>query len=184
VPLKTIRAAVIAVPRNSISGSSANIWSIAVNGLSGRLLVQFEDLSTGLRHVVYVELVNQSLKPVSVINHPQIRAELLNSSGISVDTSGFAVTGPVPLPQWAVIPRDAYIGFRIDIQTMGVPTREHGVVLLALGGKSWELKAGHYVLKTTLMCGEEKSGPQNQWVGELALPPVEIIVTPEMLTVR
>lgn len=161
----------------------ANVWSESVNGLSGRLRVEFEDLKPGLRHAVYLELRNHSLNPIAVTNQPQIHAELFDSAGKSVGTSGFAMSGPIPNPQWAVIPQDAYLGFRIDMQTVGVPTREHGMVLIAVGGKSWELRAGKYVLKIALVFKREEDGPQNQWVGELELPPVEVVVTTEMLAV-
>ena len=83
-----------------------------------------------------------------------------------------------------MIPRDAYIGFRVDVQTGGVPTREHGKVLLAIGGKSWELRAGNYVLQATVTLKDEEDGPQGRWVGELDLPPVEVVVTSEMLAVN
>src|SRR5258708_4754527 len=156
-------------------------WSGPVNGLSGRLRVEFEDLQPGLRHAVYLQLRNHSFMPVAVVNQPEIRAELYDSSGVPVSTSSFPMGGPIPGSQWAVIPRDAYIGFRIDMQTVGVPTREHGRALIAIGGKCWEVRVGKYVLKTALVFKKEEGGPQNQWVGELELPPVEVVVTTQML---
>lgn len=161
----------------------ANVWSEPVNGLFGRLRVEFEDLKPGLRHAVYLELRNYSLKPVAVTNQPQIHAELFDSSGKPVITSGSA-GGPMPIPQWAVIPRDAYIGFRIDMQTVGVPIREHGKALIAIGGKTWELRAGKYLLEIMPVFKKEEDGPENQWVGEIELPPVEVVVTTEMLAVK
>ncbi len=162
----------------------ANIWSEPINGLSGRLRIEFEDLKPGLRHAVYLELRNHSLNPVAVTNQPQIHAELFDSIGKPVSTSGFSISGPIPSPQWAVIPRDAYIGFRIDMQTVGVPTREHGMALIAVGGKTWGLRAGKYVIKMALAFKYEEDGPLNQWVGELELPPVEFVVTAQMLTMN
>lgn len=161
----------------------ANIWSTPINGLSGQLRVEFEDLQPGLRYAVYLELRNHSLNSVTVINQPLIHAELFDSTGKPVSTSSLPMSGAVPNPQWAVIPNDAYIGFRIDMQTVGVPTREHGKALLAVGGKSWELMAGKYILKTILAFKNDEDGPKNQWCGELELPPVELVVTTEMLAV-
>lgn len=167
--------------KEQIPNPVANVWSEPIKGLSGRLRVEFEDLKPGLRHAVYLELRNHSLNPVAVVNQPDIHAELYDSSGKPVSTSGFSANGPIPIPQWAVIPREAYLGFRIDMQTVGVPTREHGMALIAVGGKSWGLRAGKYVLQIALVFKYEEEGPQNQWVGELALPPVEVVVTTQML---
>lgn len=75
------------------------------------------------------------------------------------------------------------LGFRIEMQIVGLPTREHGMALIAVGGKSWGLRAGEYVLKTVLVFKKEEDAPQNQWVGELELPPVEAVVTTQMLAV-
>jgi hypothetical protein len=172
------------MPKEPIPNPVANAWSQPTNGLSGRLRLEFEDLKPGLRYAVYLELRNHSLNPVAVTNQPETHVELFDSAGKPVSTSGMRISGPIPRPQWAVIPRDAYVGFRIDMQTVGVPTREHGMALIAVGGKSWGLRAGEYVLKTTLVFKKEEDAPPNQWVGELELPPVEVVVTTEMVTVN
>jgi hypothetical protein len=119
--------------------------------------------------------------PVAVVNQPEIHAELYDSTGKPVSTSSFPMSGPIPNPQWAVIPRDAYLGFRVDMQTVGVPTREQGMALIAVGGKMWGLRAGKYALKARLIFKNEENGPQNQWVGELELPSVDVVVTAQML---
>ena len=162
----------------------ANIWSAPLNQLSGRLRVEFEDLKPGLRHAVYAELRNHSLNPIAVTNQPRVHAELFDASGNPMTPAGFSMSGPIPQPQWAVIPRDAYLGFRIDNQIVGLPTREHGMALLAVGNKSWGLGAGKYVLKVNLVFKKEEYAPPNQWVGELELPPVEVVITAEMLAVN
>jgi hypothetical protein len=170
--------------KDLISRPAATVWSEPVKELSGRLRVEFEDLQPGLRHAVYLELRSHSLNPVAVTNQPQTHAELFDTAGRPVTPSGSSMSGPIALPQWAVMPQDAYMGFRIDMQTVGVPTREHGKALIAVGGKSWELKAGEYVLKTALVFRKEEDAPNNQWVGELELPSVEVVVTPQMLAVN
>ena len=149
--------------------------------LVGRLLVTFEDLSPGLRHAVYLEIRNDGFDPVAVFNQPEITSEVYDPSGTPVPTLKSGANGPRQVRQWAVIPHSSYIGLRIDAQTGAVLTREHGMVLLALGGRRWGLKPGSYVLKATALFKDEKDGPANQWVGELDLPPVEIVVTPEMV---
>jgi len=167
--------------KDSLPRHIAAVWSEPVNGLSGRVLVEFEDLQPGLRHAVFLELKNHSFTPVAALNQPEIRAELYDSFEKPLRTSAVLISGPMPSPQWAVIPRDAYVGFRVDMQTVGVPTADHGTVLLAVGGKAWELKAGKYGLETRLAFKLEEEGPPNQWVGELELPSVEVVVTAEML---
>lgn len=159
---------------------SVGEWSATVNGLRGRLLLSFEDLNPGLRHAIYLELRNDGFAPVVVSNLPTFRAALSDSSGNPVSTSGVVSDGPMPILQWAVVPRDAYLGLRVDMQTAGVPTREHKRVFLGIGGKAWELGAGKYRLEATAVFTPEATGPTNQWTGELELPAVEIVVTDEM----
>jgi hypothetical protein len=153
---------------------AAGVWSAAVGGLRGRLLVSLEDLRPGLRHKIILEWKNLSLKPLAVTNQPRLTAELTDWRGRAVPTAGFSMSGGIPDAQWAVIPRDAHLGFRVDMQTVGVPAKDEA--LLALGGKTWGLKPGHYVLKAELTC-QQQPGPENQWLGRLDLPPVRIVVT-------
>ena len=170
--------------KESTSKRFVSDWSEPNNGLSGRLRVEFEDLKPGLRHALYLELRNHGFDPIAVTNQPQIHAELFDSTGKPIRTSGFSANGPSPITQWAVIPRDAYLGFRIDMQTVAVPTREHGLALLAVGGNIWVLRAGEYLLKATIKFKDDKDGPPNRWVGEIRLPPVAVVVTNEMLAVN
>ena len=160
----------------------ADSWSRPVKGLSGRLRIEMEDLKPGLRHAVVLELKNSSTRPVAVLNQPTIRVELYNTAGKPVSTSGFPMSGGIPNPQWGVLPRDAYLGFRIDMTTVGVPTRRHGKVLLALGGKQWGLKPGKYFLSATLVAEEDKDAPDGQWIGELKLPTIEVVVTDQQVS--
>lgn len=159
----------------------ANVWSDPVKDLSGRVCVDFEDLKPGLRHALYVELKNHAVNPVAITNLPRLHAELRDSLGQPIPTSGLTMSGPTPASQWAVVPRDAYVGFRIDMQTVGVPTRAHGKALLAVGGRAWELTVGNYVLNVTAVFEYQQDGPQNQWSGEIVLPPTDVVVTTQML---
>jgi hypothetical protein len=153
----------------------APTWSDPLDGLCGRLRVECEDLAPGSRYAVYLELRNLSFDPVAVTNLPEAHAELFDSAGKPVGTSDFPVSGPLPARQWAVIPQDAYIGLRIDMRNVGVPAT-HGTTLVAIGGKSWGLAAGDYVLKTTLVFNKDEAGPEHQWVGKLTLPPLDVHV--------
>src|SRR5262249_15457597 len=95
-------------------------WSKPVDGLSGRLLVRFEDLKPGLRHAVILELRNASetagTMPVAVLNQPRLVTEVLDAAGKPLAQTGFPMSGPIPDPQWGVIPLGAYLGFRVDMQ--------------------------------------------------------------------
>ena len=99
-----IFGALPAMSAEPILQPAANLWSEPANGLSGRLRVEFEDLKPGLRYAVYLELRNHALTPVAVINQPEINAELLDPAAKPVSASGFPISGPIPNPQWAVIP--------------------------------------------------------------------------------
>jgi hypothetical protein len=150
-------------------------------GIAGRLRAEFEDLEPGLRHAVYLELRNSSPFPVALIDQPAVLAQLRDSSGNPVDTSGIWISGPQPVPQWAQIPQDAYVGFRIDTQIAGAPTREQGFVLVAVGGNAWELGVGEYVLSATIGHKGSDDGPDNQWVGQLSQLTTSITISNEML---
>lgn len=161
----------------------ANRWSNPVDELCGRLRIEFEDLRPGLRHAIYLELRNNSFDPITVTNQPKIHAELLDRVGKTVGRSGMAIEGPAPTQQWAVIPRDGYIGFRIDMQNVDMPTREQGKVLVALGDKCWRVGVGSYRLETAVTFAKDETGREHSWTGELELPPAEMVVTAAMLKV-
>jgi len=164
------------------SETRSNLWSTSVNGVSGRLRLELEDLNPGLRFAVHMETLNRSFDSITITNQPAIRAELVDDAGKEIQTVAYPASGPIPPPQWAVVPHDAYVGFRIDMQTVGVPSKEQRMVLLAVGGITWRLSTGRYLLKTTAIFKNDVDGPANQWVGELELPTVEVVVTDEMFS--
>lgn len=169
------------MPQESFPTPTVGAWSEPMNGLSVRLRVEFENLKPGLRHAVYLELKNHSSDSVAVTNQPRVRATILDMSMKPVSPSSFPMSGPLPSAQWAMMPRDAYLGFRIDMPTVGVLTREQGMVLIAVGGNSWGLKAGKYFLELAATFMSTEGGPLNQWTGEVELPRVAIVVTKGML---
>jgi hypothetical protein len=156
-------------------------WSAPERGVSGRLHVELEDLDVALRHAVYLELRNDSLEPIAVTDQPRIEARLTDEAGPAIKPSGLPMSGPIPNPQWAVIPRGAVLRLRIDMQTVGAPERKSGKALVAVGGHSWALAAGKYLLRLRVLLERKAGAPVNQWVGELTLPPVAVMITPEML---
>jgi hypothetical protein len=153
------------------------LWSDTIDGLCGRLVVEFEDLGPGVRYAVYAELRNHALLPIVVTSQPFVEAVLSDSSGQAVPGSAFPMSGPASPAHCAVIPPHGYVGLRIDAQTVGMPLRQKGVALLALGAASWGLGAGTYTLKARLgltACDDAPS--RDPWIGELKLPPIELAV--------
>jgi hypothetical protein len=153
-------------------------WSKPVNELSARARVELEDLAPGLRHAIYAELRNHSLRPIAITSQPRVDADLADSSGLAVTPAGLTVSGPMPDRQWALIPRDGYVGLRVDMQNVGVPTRAHGVVLIAVGGKAWQVAAGRYTLRLAVAFEPQDAAPANQWTGRLDVPPVVVTIEP------
>lgn len=150
-------------------------WGESMNGLSGRLTVVPEGLKLGRRHVVSVELKNDSNTPFAVIDQPRLEAELsAGRKSIPDDSLSLPQSGPIPNPQWGVIPPSASLNIRVDLTTAGVST--DGPALLIVGGKMWKLALGTYELRTVVVAEKSKDGPDNQWVGRLTLPPVEIVI--------
>jgi RNA polymerase sigma factor (sigma-70 family) len=157
-------------------------WSKPVNGLSGRLLVAFEDLKPGLRHAVTLELKNVSIKPLAVLNEPKVEVSLTDAAGVVLPPSlPRAMSGPIPNPQWGVIPSGAYMGFRVDMTTVGVPTKDNA--LLAVQGRTWDLKPGSYTFRAKVTAAGAPTH-NDAWGGELELPPVEFVVTKEQVTTK
>ncbi len=151
------------------------------NELTGGLRVVFEDLNPGLRFAVYAELRNSGFRSLALTDQPQVHAHLADRTGTVVATTSLVVSAPVHEKQWAVIPPRAYLGFRIDLQTIGVPTREDKKVLLALGKQVWRLEPGNYVLKVVLTY-EDMEGPhENPFIGELLLPELHFLLTEKMI---
>jgi hypothetical protein len=167
--------------KRSILQPDRNNWSEKINELSGRIYAAPENLKSGLRYALYLELKNHSLNPVAVTNQPEIEANLFTSSGKLVETTSLPISGPIPAPQTAVIPGMAYIGFRIDMQTVGIPAKEQGNVLVAVGNKIWKIGLGKYVLQSKLTFKKADNAFEYSWVGELTLRPVEIDVTAQMI---
>jgi len=168
--------------KEDIEKRESGDWSLPINNLSGRIRIAWESLNPGLRYAVYLELKNHAVDLVALTNQPQIDAALFDEANNPIDTAASIGNAPKPIQQWAMVPHESYIGFRIDQQGAAYPSKEHGEVLLATGGKNWRLKSGQYVLKLTATFQEEKNGPLNQWAGELNLPPIKIIITTQMLS--
>ena len=69
---------------------------------------------------------------------------------------------------------------RIDAQLVGLPARNHGEALLALGDRSWVVGAGSYLLELQVSFAVDAKGPANHWAGRMDFPPLAFSVTPDM----
>ena len=164
----------LGAPAKDTPAAPKQAWAEPKDGLTGRLHVVPEDLKLGGRcHEVSVELKNESTQPLAVINQPRLEVGL-TVGGKPVAEVSLSMSGPIPFPQWGVVPQSASMSFRVDMTTVGVPA--DGTRLLAVGGKMWQLEPGTYKLRAVLVAEKQKDGPENQWVGRLPLPPVEIVV--------
>jgi RNA polymerase sigma factor (sigma-70 family) len=192
------------IPKVPLRDDRAASWSRPVDGVSGRMVVAIEDpTADALRHKIMLELRNELSRPVAVFSAPTLEVELFDAAGKPIPEQHLPMSGPVPGPTIAVIPPLAYLGLRVDGTTVGVPPRKSGRVLLSLAGKDWTLYPGKYTLKVTVV-GKEPPGAaelnamaahldvadalrrrmistQFDWKGRLTLPPVEVVVTPELL---
>jgi len=167
------------IPREPILEDKSGRWSSPVNGLLGRLVVRNkpnEYNETNLLDVV-LELKNVSTKPIAIKNNRDaVSFKLYDLRGYAIPQSGYSKSGPVPYPQWAVIPRDSYWGFSLYDWTVGIPGG--GGTFIALPNHVWLLKEGEFILHATLTVkdtGEDR--PENAWSGELILPPLRISIS-------
>lgn len=138
------------------------------------MTVELEDIGAGLRYAVHVELANLLPTPIAICTGPELHARLVDARGHDLAGSALPSDGPVFDPQWAVIPRDAYLGLRVDAQSVGVPGRQSHTVLLAVGDRNWALAAGAYVLAVTANARRRAGAPCEQWTGELRMPPLDL----------
>lgn len=164
--------------------ASAGAWSKSVNGLAARLLAEIEEVQPGLRCAITLSLRNESPEPIAVTNQPQVQAGLHDASGSPVRSATLAMSGPLLPAQWAVIPGDACLAFRVDLRTAGVPVREQGLLLVALGDKGWTVSAGSYLLGATIAYEKRSDALPNQWAGTLELPQVPIEVPASLFAVN
>ena len=151
-----------AVPR---VGTYAGEWSEPVNGLSARLLVTFQEggRSSLWAGPIILEVKNTDGKPIAFINQPAFTGAAVRDAignalpeffGPGNHLSGY--------PQWAVIPGNAYLGMRVDTS---IPV-EVGLCFGVITPDALHLSA--------TLVAKHREGPENQWVGEIKLPPVDL----------
>ncbi len=156
-------------------------WSEAVSGLRGRLVRRARPRSNGREIIdLYVELKNVSTGPLAVRNDPaSVRVRLLNLDGTPIPQQmPLARSGPVPGPQWGVLPRGCYLGFSLYDYGIGISAGPGAHLALLPTMQCWELKPGRYILhgRFAVSSPETETYQKIAWKGQLDLPTLEIEV--------
>ncbi len=166
------------MPRKVITQEDSERWSDVINGLQGRLIAKKKPKKYNKTSVldIILELKSVSTKPIAIQNNRNaVSFKLYDLRGYAVPQAGSDRSGPVPYPQWAIIPRDSYFGFSLYAYTAGIPGG--GGLFIALPKDTWLLKEGEFILHATFTIkdiGEDR--PDNAWSGDIVLPPLRISV--------
>jgi hypothetical protein len=148
-------------------------WSPVVDSLQGRLVRYPRRTSNGTGIIVVgLELRNVSTGTWGIADGPEaVRLELYGADGKPVPRTSMPRSGPLPLWQRAVLPRDCYLGFSLYDYGWGIP-KDRGGMLAVQRGEPWVLDAGKYTLRGTFTSAG--ADPAGAWKGTLDLPPLEI----------
>ena len=163
--------------QDDAASNGAGIWSEPVNGLSARLLMEPEEIKSAnhqssFRYKVILEVKNVQRDILAISSQPSfVDVEIRNAKGELLPDGGYRQSGPIPLPQWAHIPGNTYMGVRVDMTAVGLP---RGSALVGIDGYVRFLKPGTYTVRATLSARKDKSGPNNQWLGDMKLPAVTV----------
>ena len=146
------------------AGNYAGEWSEPVNGLSARLLVTLQESPNSSRFgagPIILEVKNTYSTPLAFINQPSFKDKAIWDAKGNVlpeaSHPGNHLSGNL---EWAVIPGNAYLGLRVDTS---IPV-EVGLCFGVLAPEAQSLSA--------TLVAKNREGPENQWVGEILLPPV------------
>ena len=151
-------------------------WSQVNNGLQARLILKRRSTIGGTDILdVLLQLKNVSARPIAVRNDPEaVAVTLYDLRGYPLPQAGHDRSGPLPYPQWAIVPRDSSLEFSLYDCGVGIPA--NAGTLLALARGVWLLKKGQYILQATLPVPElPHDAPDNAWSGQLILPPVRFL---------
>lgn len=151
-----------------LAGTYAGEWSEPVNGLSARLLVTLQDgtHSSLWASPVILEVKNTYSTPLALINQPAFTdSAVRDSKGKSLPESSYHGNQLTGEPQWAVIPGNTYLGIRVDTS---IPVH-YGLCFGLIKPEAQSL--------TATLVAQHREGPENQWIGEIQLPPISLTST-------
>lgn len=149
------------------AGIYAGEWSEPVNGLSARLLVTLQEgtRSTLFASPVVLEVKNTGGTPLAFLDQPSFKGSAVrDAKGNASPEPSFPGNHLAGVPQWAVIPGNAYLGLKVDTS---IPVD----VGLCFG----PITPDAHRLSATLVARHRADGPANQWIGEIELPPVVLL---------
>jgi hypothetical protein len=155
-------------------------WSREVKGLRGRLVRQ-RQLPVGTTEIigVAVELKNVWAEPLAIRNDPaSVQLKLFDAHDQALPRAWLPRSGPIPFPQWGVLPGGSYLGFSLYDYGVGVPQGQGPLLTLLPYAGDWVLKPGKYSLRGSFSAHPrpDNKPPKNAWRGQLELPSLEIEV--------
>ena len=162
------------LPVEALLEEASERWSEVENGLQARLVLKRKSPIGGTDILdVVLQLKNVSTHPIAVRNDPEaVSVTLYDSRRYAVPQAGHDRSGPVPYPQWAIVPRDSSLEFSLYDCGVGIPA--NAGTLLALPRGVWLLQKGQYVLEAVFAVTQlPPDAPGNAWLGELTLPHVK-----------
>ena len=175
--VSTLAAPVPKENRSQTGRTETGEWSEPVNGLSARLLMTLEEIKvtdypSAFRYKIILETKNVRGDILAISSQPSFAdVRIRDADGRLLPDRGYDQSGPIPFPQWAQIPGNAYLGIRVDMTTVGLPG---GSALVGIDDHVRFLKPGTYTVHATLIAQKDKKGPDNQWLGKMNLPPVTV----------
>lgn len=187
--------------------SSPDAWSKPVDVIRARLRIEYvEDSPVHLEHIgavpvtghiPTVEFKNTSGRTLSVCNRFHVEAKLTGSDGKEIKKGSRIqhVSGAFIGPEWAAVPKGAYVGWPADSRSHSfLPVYRFkngdGFAFLAIGHSHWKLKPGRYSVESKLianapsMTGKPLKMPDNHWTGEISLPTTVFVVTDEQVVAK
>lgn len=166
---------------------AANLWSKPVNGLAGRLRIDWLEEGESVRADVMIEFKNlSSAQSLAVSNLFGLEARVLDQAGKEIKDGPVLTSATALVPRrWGIVPLDASLGFPGDLRCTGSETPPQWFVkgkaaTMQIGGQQWTLRPGRYLISARLTAGKPKDGKTPSagtlWAGGLDLPLIPILV--------
>ncbi len=178
MPMIPVTAALLFMTGAPLEPVKKDAWSKPVSGLAGRLRVS-EKTITPERPF----LANRGNRSLAVQQgHPHLVTVIIRDSAGREVTPTFSRVDVICSPQWGVIPRDSYLGFRVSRPCQGRAKASH----LDITTRAWKLPPGKYRISGSYRTDTPaadlslqlagRPGQVTVWKGRIELPPIEVEV--------